>query len=116
MLIETTYEIIPPQGEIEFYSVKLEGDPGYKKLCQTLDPIFGPHQWEHVSVLWEEKPADMFVDENGRFKNLEFNQRASEIYWANWLMRFGDTPKVRAELISSPIGGKAVLFHRKVWF
>ena len=66
---------------------------------------------EHVAVLYQDRPADMFVDEIGAIKSLPRNEAATAIYRANWLKQH---PRTDPESLDA-IYGPAVLFHRIVW-
>jgi hypothetical protein len=107
--------------EVEFKDRKnLEpGDdgPGYDQLKAFIEPLLDGAPLEHVSVLWNGKPADMFVDELGRLElttrpPLPRNEEATTIYRAAALRR---EPERDPE--SMPfIAGTAILFEQRVWF
>lgn len=56
---------------------------------------------EHVSVLWKGRPCHMFVDEDGRAKELPRNERATRVYYNATLRRRGETAYLYDDL-SSP--------------
>jgi len=79
-----------------------------KAILPQLD---GAEYFEHVTVLFEGGPADMFVDEIGHRKQLPRNELATAIYRAAWL---DEHPTDHPESLPW-IAGPAVLFGRRVW-
>lgn len=88
--------MIPGKGP---KTTTIEWDPNLT-WDEQLAPYLGPNVWtEHVHVRYEGRIRDMFVDENGKMKNLPPNRLASDIYGG-----------------VSGIAGPAVLFlDHKVW-
>lgn len=86
-------------------------EPGYHGLKNVVEPLLDGADLEHVTVLFEDKPADMFVDEMGHMKSLPINREATTIYRTNWMKHNPD-----ADPDSLPtIAGTAVVFDRIVW-
>ena len=116
MSIDTLYKVIPPTGAILAKTTLLPRDPGYSRLKGIVEPILqearSHAEMEHVAVLYQGKPASMFVDEVGALIPLEFNRRATEIYHAAWLSRY---PTADPDTLDR-IYGTVVLFTRNVWF
>lgn len=117
--MKTTYSIYrpgiaePERGEIEWPE-----DPGYQRIKALVEPLLGDKErLEHVTVLHNDGPADMFVSEMGHMVltyrvPLPINDAATAIYRAAWMRRHpGDDPH---DLPT--IAGVAVLFDRRVWF
>ena len=69
---------------------------------------------EHVYVLNPENDeyTDMFVDEDGLGKGLEYNPKATAIYQYNALK---NNPGISKEELC-PIVGVALVFGRRIWF
>ena len=109
--METRYTIIKPDGRQHDDRVEWPKDPGYDRIKTLVTPILGG-DLEHVSVLHDGKPTDMFVDEEGVRKHLERNDKATAIYRAWWIKGH---PTDNPEALSA-IYGTAILFHRRVWF
>jgi hypothetical protein len=105
-------------------TVDLRKRPSYDELEMVMGPVFDsqrggkPTHFEHVSVLWDGKPADMFVDENGAVHGmaLPVNEEATKIYHAASIKR--DNLRAPSGIISGApkIHGTAVIFNRRVWF
>lgn len=95
---------------------ELDEQPTGKRLREIILPQLGPGraipgvEMERVAVLYEGKPCDMFVDENGHAKGLAYNALATAVYH--------NASKSRGEdMTNAPvIVGPAVLFNRRVWF
>jgi hypothetical protein len=83
----------------------------YAALKKELQETLHCNWPEHVSVLFEGKPADMFVDENGHAKNLPRNEAATAIYRAYSLRQHPNTDPESLPFIA----GTAVLFDAPVW-
>lgn len=110
-LIETVFQVLRPGAPADSQTVMLPKEPGYK-LLQAIFGGFVGGTIEHVSVLHEGKPADMFVEGDGRLKGFPRNHVATAIYRNNWLTRYPDTPPETLDWIA----GTAVLLGRRVWF
>lgn len=105
------YSIIYTDNNIKVCEIDWPAEPGYDRIAQLLEPILrGPI--EHVSVLHDHRPHDMFVHEEGRIIGLDRNERATKIYRAYSLSRQPDT---EPEMLPH-IAGTAVLFHQRIWF
>jgi hypothetical protein len=110
--IKHTFWIYPARPVArEERSALMTPEPDIKELHAVLDPLFFKRNWEHVTVLFEGRRADMFVDERGRLDDLPRNDAATAIYRAGWLARF---PESNPEDLHW-IAGTAVLFERVVW-
>lgn len=118
----TKLKVIAVDGTETIEEVELEAEPKYHALERIVVPRLGGECWlEHVSV-WDNfgegkmRPLDMFVDEDGHFKRLQRNEKATRIYRAaNQHGVTGQPPAADAETIPF-IVGPAVLFNRRVWF
>lgn len=113
-LIPTKYRFIyavedKPDEEFE---VQWPKDPGYDLIMTVVEQIFPRHTSEHVSVLYNNQPCDMFVDETGHWKKLPRNNKATDIYRANWLKQH---PTAHPETLSH-IVGDVILFERRIWY
>jgi hypothetical protein len=114
VLIKTEYLIYRPGvAEPEALSVDWPEEPGYAAVKAIVEPIVGP--LEHVSVLFEGRRSDMFVNEFGTgcfgHERLPVNEAATKIYHAASIARGTDTTW------APMIYGVAVLFSkRQVWF
>lgn len=104
-------EVDLPHTKIELSPDATEG-PSYKALSAVLDPLFFKRPWEHVSVLFEGRRTDMFVDESGVLDGLPRNEAATAIYRANWLSQY---PHADPESLPH-IAGLAVVFEKRVWY
>lgn len=106
------YILFLPDGTETRSEVDWPNDPGYGRIAHLIEPFVGGRV-EHVSVLYEGERRDMFVHEEGALIPLARNERATEIYRANWLSKNSSCPP---ESIPA-IYGAAVLFpDRRVWF
>ena len=110
--VETPITIFRPGEKPWQGSVHLPAKPTLAQLHRVLAPTFAPALTEHVHVLHDGKPADLFVDEWGVNKGLRRNAEATVIYRAAWMSAH---PEANPETLPW-IAGPAVLFHRKVWF
>jgi hypothetical protein len=105
----------PGQPEPEIVNVRMAKRPSLDELHAIIDPYLEidgeKRNLEHVNVLFNGTPHDMFVDECGVLDELPRNEAATAIYRANWLdMHPDDDPE------SLPhIAGVALVFWRKVW-
>jgi len=81
----------------------------YDDIKRVVTPLLDGGDLEHVSVLFEQRPADMFVDEDGARKGLPENPEATAIYQA-WSIQRGSKA---ADL--SKIYGVAIIFEKLVW-
>lgn len=97
----------PKTVEAEFKS----GEPTLRELRAVFCPLIGGNcSLEHVTVLFNGKRADMFVDEMGIARGLPPNAAATEIYHAAAKAQGRHAPD--APLIY----GVAVLASRRIWF
>ncbi len=105
--------ILRADGTRETRSIELADDPRYSEIRAALRPLLdiGDAYPEHVGVLHEGRPADMFVHEDGHGAGLPRNEAATAIYRACWLER---QPKDDPEGLPW-IAGPAVIFDRIVW-
>ena len=102
----------PSTPEPEVSNADLPKEPGYARLREIMEPLLDGAMLEHVSVLFEDRRADMFVDEMGMIKELPRNDAATDIYRANWLKHHPDSNPDD----SPAIYGAAIVFDRLVWF
>lgn len=115
-LFPTRYLVITADGFRSEHEVQWPYEPGYKLLSATILPHLravrpGAHL-EHVGVLFEGMPADMFVDDMGAVVELAVNPEATKIYRTAWLGRY---PLTNPETMHA-IYGPAIVFRRRVWF
>jgi hypothetical protein len=118
-LMKTSYTVIRV-GDVPLESGEIDWppEPGIKLIHGLIDPILGAGEpLEHVSVLHDGRPADMFVSELGHRAlttrgPLPINGRATIIYRHYWMTRF---PETDAKGLPT-IAGTAILFSRRVWF
>lgn len=116
--MKTTFYIYRPGQERETREIEMAAEPGYVAIRDVVLPLLeGATDLEHVSVLFEGMPTDMFVDELGAipFRErgpLPVNEEATAIYHAAGLRR-----APRADTSTWPqIHGTAVVFARRIWF
>lgn len=116
--IETEFLIFRPGcADPETITVFIPRQPGFKSLDSIVRPMIGGRckNIEHVSVLYKDKPHDMFVDDegalvvNGRIP-LQRNEVATSIYHAYSISKGRDMSQ------APHIHGVAVIATRKVWF
>jgi hypothetical protein len=86
------------------------GKVDHAALDALLRPLLDGDDYEHVTVLWRGRRADMFVGENST-DNLPVNKAATSIYRAATLAR---SPGINAECLPR-IHGTAVLFEEIIW-
>lgn len=89
-------------------------DLGEAVTVTTLDALLRPllaDDFEHVTVLWRGRRADMFVGENSTRPDVPVNNAATSIYRAATLARAPDTDPESLPRIH----GVAVLFEEIVW-
>lgn len=110
--MQTRIIVMLPTGERSEMSLDLPFDPGFVRLQEIVAPQLGGKgsRMERVAVLFEGKPCDMFVDENGHSRGLPPNAQATAVYH--------NATKTRGESTKDApiVVGPAVLFTRKVWF
>ena len=78
----TKLHVISTEGFVSSQDYKgalVNGAPHFSLIKE----LIGGGYVEHVNVLWKGKPAHLFVDEDGHFKKLKFNAKATRIYWNN---------------------------------
>ena len=107
----TTLSVYRPDRDVERQQVDLPQEPSLDALKAVVRPLLDDALMEHVAVLYQDRPTDMFVDEIGAIKRLPRNEAATAIYRANWLKQH---PRTDPESLDA-IYGPAVLFHRIVW-
>ncbi|WP_336801667.1 hypothetical protein [Kaistia sp. MMO-174] len=110
--MRTAFTIYRVDAEPEQAEADLPEQPGYRLLRDLLTPLLDGARFEHVAVLHQDEPADMFVDEFGALNGLPRNEAATKIYRNNWLTMHPGTPPDDLPAIY----GTAVLFARRVWF
>ena len=111
--MRTRWTIIYPDGNQRDEEADMPEDPGYDLIAALVRPLIGRGNLEHVRVLFDGEPRDMFVDEDGHEKKLPRNNVATKIYRANWMRQH---PKDDTESLPF-IRGVAVLFpDRPIWF
>ncbi len=111
--MKTDYTIYRTDGTQEQGTIDWPEDPGFDRIDAVVAPIINVVRghWEHVSVLHNDEPHDMFIDETGQLKGLPLNVAATAIY-RNYSIK-----KRGADAEDLPtIVGAAVLFHRRIWF
>lgn len=85
----------------------------WRKIRDLVLEFIGPeNDPEHVTVWYDSRYLDMFVDETGVLKELPMNMRATAIYRAN-VQAHEPNPEPEDEMPF--IAGNAVLFLEKVW-
>lgn len=109
--METKLFIYRPGQERETQVLDLPQFPGLVGLRQVLRPLLDSADLEQVSVLFEGRRADMFVDDESATKGLPLNEAATAIYRAWSLKRDPDTDPDSLPAIFGP----AVIFDRIVW-
>lgn len=106
----TALHIFHVDGAIEDRTADLPERPSLAALHALCDPIVGGVA-EHVTVLGEDGPQDLFVHETGVNDGLPLNPNATALYRRAWLSRNPD-----ADPDSLPyVAGVAVAFGRRVW-
>lgn len=122
VLIYTPGVILPKPATIE-----LPGDrePHYRDLNRTIGPLIGDVRFiEHVSVLFRDKPFDMFVGEFSAINPREaFNdpnlpdRPPLPVNEAATLIYHEASRKRGADLTNAPtIHGVAIITLERVWF
>jgi len=106
------YVAIHPSGREDRFIARLPIRPTYNEIAKVVAPHFPNAKFEHVSVLWDHKPLDMFVDESSQIKGLPKNIRATKIYRNNWMQTH---PAADPEALPD-IAGLALLFFRRIWY
>lgn len=117
--VETIFRVYTP-GTLRYSVVRhdMRRDPGFDMLNSVIKPLLGfdVENMEHISVLFDGKARDMFVDELGgtttktRLHFKAVNEAATEIYHAYSKSKGIDMSD------ATPIRGVAVLAMRKVWY
>ncbi|MGE4043411.1 MAG: hypothetical protein AB7F35_01065 [Acetobacteraceae bacterium] len=107
-----TYHIFRVGQHAETGSVEWPQQPEYHHIKELAMPLLGGAYPERVAVLFNGKPADMFVDEIGMLKGLPRNREATAIYRANRLTKHPDTDPETLPAIY----GTAIVFDQRVWF
>lgn len=104
------YAIIVPSGGILTGVCKESGLP-----LEKMQQIVGCPQCsyvERVSVWFQDKPAEMYVNEEGLIHHLPINARATAIYWTATIL--GRTPVPFDPLRDSVIHGTAILYFGRL--
>jgi hypothetical protein len=113
--MQAIYHILYPDGAIETNQVEWPALPDRSEVETLIGPLLGGDPAEHVTVLYEGEPRDMFVSELGHEPvnaPLPVNPAATKIFRANVLADYPDTDPDRLPAIAGP----AVLFaNRVVW-
>lgn len=109
--MRTVFTTFWPDGTRTEAEFDLAPDPSLAELKGALRATLGSADVEHVSVLWRDRRADMFVDEDGHGKGLARNEAATGIYRAAWLRDHPATPLEELPAIAGP----AVIADRLVW-
>ena len=110
--MQTKYLIFHTDNSVEEKEIDWPTKPTFKVINSLLEPILNGAYLEHVSVLYEDKRSDMFLDEEGKLKHLSRNEKATAIYRAATLKYKPKTPPETLDFIC----GTAILFTRIVWF
>ena len=108
----TKYTIFRTDGTEKEGEVDWPYEPGYKRIASLVEPIIGGNL-EHVSVLFRDKAADMFVDELGHVRKegpKPYNKAATYIY-QTYSVSKGVLPEELPIIV-----GDAVVFGRQVWY
>ena len=114
----TTFHIYRVGQERETREIEMAAEPGYVAIRDVVLPLLdGATDLEHVSVLFADRRADMFVDELGAIPlrergPLPVNRAATAIYHAAGLRR---DPKANTSAWPR-IHGTAIVFARRIWF
>lgn len=85
--MKTTYTVLRPDGAQVDGEVDWPQEPGYDRISSVVRPLLDGADLEHVSVLFQNRPHDMFVDEEGLIKGLMRNEAATAVYRRNWLSK-----------------------------
>jgi hypothetical protein len=116
----TRYTVYRPGADPQHGEIDWPEDPGYDRIKALVVPLLDGADPEHLHVLAPDRVGaaelteaddwDMFVDENGIWKNLDENRAATKIYHG--------ASRHRGETIigNYTICGPAVLIRRTVWF
>lgn len=110
--MKTQYHIYRVGKPVETAEIEWPKEPGYRLIKELMMPLLDGAELEHVTVLFKDEAADMFVDEISALKALPRNDDATAIYRANWLKQH---PSCDPETLPA-IYGTAILFGRRVWF
>jgi hypothetical protein len=109
--MQTSYKVMKVDGSEEAGAVDWPREPGYAAISKLVNPLLGA-ELEHVSVLHDGKPSDMFVDGDGQIKGLPRNEAATAIYRAYAMKRDPDRDPEDIPWIA----GTAVIFDRRIWY
>ena len=110
--MKTEMHVYRPGADMETIFVDLPARPALDDLRKLTRPILECVHDEHVYVLYQGKPLDMFIDEMSALRRLPVNEAATEIYHAG--MRAADPGIDLTD--AAVIFGTAILFTRQVWF
>ncbi len=107
------YIFRPDRTVPDIVNSRLPKRPDYQVIKTLMLPIIeGAEYPEHVSVLFQDRSTDMFVDETGVLKGLPRNEVATAIYRTAWLKAH---PNGNPESLPH-IAGIAVVTGRRIWF
>ena len=109
--MKTTLITLTHEGERQERDLDMDEDPSLAEIREAVAPSLAGGRPEHVTVLYEGRRADMFVDEDGFEKDLPRNEAATTLYRASWMERHPGTDPEDLPWIA----GTAVLFDRIVW-
>ena len=107
---EFRYRVFGPGKSGSVHRVEMSRTPTVAEIKAALRPHLEGGTPEHVIVLLDGRPADMFVDEMATAKGLPRNEEATKVYRANWLKRHRQDPETMPF-----IAGPAVLFEDLIW-
>lgn len=110
--VTTRYVWLRPGRLPEPGYVTIPRAPGLAMLRELVEPKLDGARLEHVTVLYQDRRGDMFVDERSALRDLPRNEHATSIYRAATLR---DRPETDPESLPA-IYGPAVVFDRQVWF
>lgn len=112
--MQTEYTLYRVDGSVETFCADLPAEPEYDELASVIATALDlePLEFEHVYILLNGEPGDMFVHERGKLIGLPRNEAATRIYRANTLAREPGTDPEHLDYIVGP----AIVFSRRIWF
>lgn len=93
------------------YVEELPTDPSCEAVREIVERHLANKQMEHVLILVDGEPRDMFVDEIAEMKGHHANSLATAIYRADWLSKHPE----RAAKSLPVVYGVAVIFDNLIW-